>query len=245
VSIIGTTLAQALFIRTDAGVAVSYATKAAFVAAGWDIVWQDSDGVALDDQPTWTLSVGSAGRHVIGFTNPAGQWTAKITQLAANFSNPLEFSGEGLANDADTLYATLVGSLGVPATDVTTDGEVRIFDGDSLRIDFTVLETALAYVGADSLADCDELTAALKLDTENSDDDADLDTFTPTIISDTSGSRSVRVDEDAFPATLAVPDLADEVRARCDLRLVKGTRQVIAATRSVVVLWKAHSDAGP
>ncbi len=240
-AVIGTTLAQALYIQTDAGVAVNYATKAAFTGAGWDISWQDPTGAALSPQPVWTLSAGAGGRHVVGLVNPAGQWTAKVVQLAGNFSNPLEFSGEGLANDADTLYATLVGSLGVPATDITTGGEVRIFDADSLRIDFTVLETALAWIGASSLANCDSLVAELKLVTLNSDDPATVATMAETIISDTSGNRVVRVDVDAFPAALAVPDAASEVRARCDLRLVKGAREVIAATRDVTVLWKAHT----
>lgn len=240
-SVIGTTLAQALYLKTDAGAAVSYATKALFIAAGWDIIWQDSTGTALSTQPTWTLSAGSGGRHVVGFTCPAGQWTAKVVQIASNFSNPLEFSGEGLANDADTLYATLVGSLGTPATDVSTDGEVRIFDGNSLRIDFSVLETALAFIGASSLADCSSISAELKLITLNSDDPATVATMTETILADTSGNRTVRVDVDAFPAALAVPDAAADVRARCDLRLVKGAREVVAATVSVVVLWKAHT----
>jgi hypothetical protein len=237
--VIGTILAQALYIKTDAGAAVNYATKLLFTGAGWDIIWQDSSGVALTSQPTWTLSAGSGGRHVVGFANPAGQWTAKVVQIASNFSNPLEFSGEGLGADADLIYATILSSGGVPATTLATDGEVRIFDSDSMRVDFTVLEAALAAVGASSLATLDSMVAEIKLITKNSDDPADVTGLTEAILTDTSGARVVRVDLNAFAAALAVPDGEDELRARIDLRIVKGTRQVIAATRSLVILWKA------
>ncbi len=240
-SVTGTILAQALYIQTDAGVAVNYATKAAFTGAGWNIVWQDSDGVALTSQPTWTLSAGSGGRHVVGFENPEGQWTAKVVQIASNLSNPLEFSGEGLGADAELIYATILASGGLPATSIATDGEVRIFDSDSLRVDLTVLEAALTYVGATSLADLSSMVAEIKLITLNSDDPATVTGLTETILTDTSGARVVRVDLDAFASSLEVPDGEAETRARIDLRIVKGARQAIASTRSLVILWKALS----
>jgi len=238
--IVGTELPQAMYLKTDAGVAVVYASKAAFTAAGWAITWYDQDGVALASQPTWDLQAGTSdGRHVVSFINPSGQWTAKVTQLAGHFSNPIEFGGEGLANDADTLYAAWASSGGSPATDTSTDGEVTMYHGDSIRIDLTVLEAALTAIGATSLADCSAIAAEIKRTSQDSDDAADVTTLAETIVTDTSGNRLVRASLDAFPVILAVADDEDSLTARCDLRLTKGTKTIIAATRTVRVLWKA------
>jgi hypothetical protein len=78
--IAGDTIAKVLYLQTLSGRSLSYASKAAFQADGWDISWTDTDADALSSQPTWTVEAdGTNGRHVIEYTLPSGVAIAKVT----------------------------------------------------------------------------------------------------------------------------------------------------------------------
>lgn len=241
--ITGTVLAQALYVQVDTtGVGTAYATKAAFLAAGHAITWQDSSGTALSSQPVWGLSAGTAdGRHVLNFVNPSGQWTAKLVPASGFIIAPAEVPGEGLSNDADTLYNQMLNTTGAPATSLTTNGDFTWYDGNSLSIDMTVLDTALTFIGATSLADTVAMLAEIKIKTKDSSVAADVPTLTETIKTDTLGARVVTVSVDAFPAAVLVPTGQQVLSIRCDLKLTKGGKSITAAVRNGSVLWKANT----
>ncbi len=236
------TIPQVLFLMDEAGVPLVYANKAAFTGAGWNLSWQDDDGVALASQPTYTLSAGEAtGRHVVGFSPPIDAWTVKITKPSTYRSDPWEFSGEATVYSLDDIFGAFVSGSGEAITETTTTGDVDIYDGNSIVIDLSVLEAALTAVGATSLADCTTLLAEIKLLSLNSDDPATVSALTESILSDTSGDRVVRAYVNTFPSELAVPDDVQTLAARCDLRITKGALTITAAIRNVTIRWKANT----
>lgn len=235
------TIPQVLFLCDVAGNPVTFANAAAFIAAGWNLTWQDNTGTALGSQPTWTLSAGdSNGRHVVGFQPPDGSWTVKLTVPAGYRSDPAEFAGEATVYDADSLYGLLVASDGVPVTESTTTGDLDIFDANSIIIDFSILEAALTELGIANLASADSMSAQIKLTSKNSADASDA-TLTTSIISDVSGARTVRGELDTFPAALEVPTGAKTLDTRADLRITKGAKTITVAIRNVTFRWKANT----
>jgi hypothetical protein len=236
----GTETPLPLFIQTAAGVATNYADKTAFLAATWDISWRDADDVALASQPTWTLSAGSGGRHVLNFTVPAGPWTARITVPSGFVVNPIEFWGEGLSYDADDIYGAIVASVGVPVTITATATTSTIYDGDSIAVLMSVPEGALTALGAANLAAC-TLSAQGKRRSLDSDAAADVTTFTETIVTDSANSRVVRVTLASFPSVWAVPDATQAVQARIDLRLTYSGQTLTASVHDLTISWKAHT----
>jgi len=227
-------------LQTSAGVAVNYADKTAFLAANWNLSFQDADGAALSPQPAWDISAGSGGRHVITFACPAGPFTCQIVRPAAHISNPWEFFGEGLTTSTDTLYALFLSSTGVPTTDTVNATQSVIFDGDSISINMLVSDSALTLLGAANLAAC-TLSAQAKRTTQDSDDAADVTTFTETIVTDTLGARLVNVSLAAFPSILSVPDDQETISARIDLRLTYSGKTLTGAVHNLTVTWKAHT----
>jgi hypothetical protein len=236
----GTETPVAIFIQTTAGVATNYANKTAFTGAGWDISWRDADDNALASQPTWDISAGSGGRHVINFVMPAGVWTARITVPAGSLITPIEFWGEGLTYDPDDIYGALVASVGTPVTATALATASTIYDGDSIAILMTVPEGALTALGAANLAAC-TLAAQGKRRSLNSDDAADVTTFTETIVTDTAGARVIRVTLAAFPSAWAVPDDTESVAVRIDLRLTYSGQTLTAAVHDLTISWKAST----
>jgi hypothetical protein len=224
------------------GVPQTYASKAAIQAASWDFTWYDGDGVALSSQPTWTLPVaGSNGRHLISFVNPDGVWTVAITKPSVDhMSVPAEFSGEGTTYDTDSLGAMIQSSIGITVVDTLTEGTAEIFHGDSIRLDFSVSESALTAIGAASLAACDALKAEIKKVSTDSSTAAEVTTLTESIVSDTAGNRVVRATLAAFPSAIAPPTGGQTTLAcRADLRLTEGSNTITASTINLTVKWRA------
>ncbi len=239
--ITGETVIQTLYLYDAAGALVSYATKAAMASAGWALTWYDNTGVALSSQPTWTLPVaGASGRHQIAFVMPSGVWTCKVTlPAAANVAAPAEFGDEGTAYDIDSVGSSIATSSGVALTAITIGDAVTVYDGDSLVFDFAVSEAALTELGAASLTAVTTKLVQIKLDSSDSSTAAIAATFTNSITSDVSGTRTLHAYVDAFPAALAVPAGTKSVSATAHLRLTNGTKTVIASAIAVTVQWKA------
>lgn len=241
--IAGETVIQTLYLYDAAGALVTYASKALMTGAGWDLTWYDNTGVALASQPTWSLPVaGASGRHQIAFVMPSGVWTCKVTlPAAANVSAPTEFGDEGTPYDIDSVGAQIATANGVAITPVTVGDSATIYDGDSIKLLFSVSEAALAYIGAASLTAADSRVAEIKLDSLDSSVAATA-TLTTSIISDTSGNRVVQGLLASFPAGLAVPTGTKSVSATAQLRITEGSLDCIASQIALTVLWKATTS---
>ncbi len=242
-SVTGNNLPKALYLFDAAGKPISFATKAAFLAANWALTWYDALGVALSTQPTWSLGAGDArGRHLVTYALPDGPWTARVsTPSDLHTSAPIEFDGEGSSYDADSLGGLLAASAGVVVNTTLVGSQTEIFHGDSIQLDFAVLEAALAYIGVSDLASC-TLSAGIKLNSNDTEDAQDA-TLSCAILADTSGNRVVRATLNTFPAALAPPTGGQQTQsAKAHLRLVNtGTtaRTVIASQYDITVKWKA------
>lgn len=240
-SITGDTVPQALFLYGVTGDPVNYATKAAFLADGWALTWYDKNDVVLASQPTYALDVGDVnGRHLVSFIKPADAFTVKVTRPSILHGHtPLEFDGEGLPYDDRTIGSLIVAASGLPVSNDSTSSTAEVFHGDSLRFDFSVTENALVRIGAANLAAC-TMAAEIKRTSIDSSTAADVATLIETIISDISGTRTVRGSLDAFPAILAPPTGGQTtLSCRADLRLTNGAKTITAATIAVTVKWKA------
>lgn len=240
-SVNGDFLPQALYLSDQVGNPAIYATKAAFIAAGWGITWFDSNGVALASQPSWSLGAGDArGRHHVTFALADAPWSARvITPTALHISAPTEFSGEGFGYDVDSLGGMIATSTGVTLVPTITTGAAEMFDGDSIDLTFSVPEAALASIGAANLAAVTTLAAEIKLDSKDSSAAGDVTTLTETITSDILGTRTVRAVLNAFPSVLAVPTANKSVSCTAHLRLTLGAKTIICSAISVTVKWKA------
>lgn len=180
------------------------------------------------------------GYHALSFTCPAGWWTARVRAPANGQSTPLAITGEGESYDNDSIGALVnAGTRPADPYEPTAASTLTIYDGNSILVDLSISETALAYIGAANLAAC-TLSAGIKLTSKTSDDPADV-TLTPTVVTDTTGARVVRCQVDTFPAALAIPDGVQELAARLDVRLTKSGRTVTGAVVAVTVKWKANT----
>jgi hypothetical protein len=132
--ITGDTIAQVLYLQTTAGVGASYANKAAFQAALWDLSWVDSSGVALTSQPTWSIAVVSGstnGAHLLTYTLPSGFAVTKVT-IPSGYVDPGTWTTFGEAYDADSLAGLMLTSQGVPGVQSAADGDLGdVVMGDS------------------------------------------------------------------------------------------------------------------
>ena len=232
-----------LELETAAGAALTYATKALFLAAGFALTWKDSTNTALATQPDWTLPVaGSGKRHQFDYVVPDGAWTIDITKPSTHIANPSEVSGEGQAYDDALIGARLDAGTGVTITPTLTASTAEMFDGDSINvIGISIPEAALTAIGATSLADCTSRKAFIKIDSQDSNDiptvpDTDL---TVTSTSDSSGNRVVKVTKDVFPPAIGVLDDGGSLSCTLHVRLTKGAKTIIAGEIKLAVRWTA------
>ncbi len=166
--ITGDTTAQAIYLQTLAGVGQSYANKAAFQGATWDLTWTDTSGVALTTQPTWTIAHESGsvnGKHIVTYTIPVGVSLVKPT-IPATMIDPGSWSNEGEAYDDDMIAGLLLSTAGVPSPSNAVDldlGDVVMGDSWNTGTRYIPLGklTALGYVFAD-LASGWTISAAFK-----------------------------------------------------------------------------------
>ncbi|MBA3589956.1 hypothetical protein [Methylibium sp.] len=134
--IAGDSKPKILILEASNGTAQSFASKAAFQAAGWDLIWRDVDGTALASQPTWTLSDEGSGRHRVKYTVPAGIYWVEPTIPAGYVMSPEAWANEGQSYDDDALAGLLQTSQGVPAIISADDGTLGdVVMGDSWTSD--------------------------------------------------------------------------------------------------------------
>ncbi len=162
--ITGESVPKIVCLQTTAGAAASYADKAAFTGAGWDLTWRDVDGTALASQPTWTIADEGASLHRIKYTVPAGFWWVEYTVPAGYRADPASFAGEGQSYDEDSIATLLQTNQGIPALQSAADRDLGdVVMGDSWNSGtLTVPVGKLSTLGFTTLTGLSVITAALK-----------------------------------------------------------------------------------
>ena len=245
----GSTATFPVILQDVSGDPLIYADKAAFTSAGWDIIFYDNTGAPLGTQPVWDLLIGTNSvepdTYQVQYVVPAGEYTAVIDIPGDNFVSPSVFSDRGETSTGETvtnaqIYAAIIQSGGALIAPTTTSSAITVYQDDSISVDIPVTEAALAAIGVTSLADCDSISAQLKLNDTNATVSAEVTTFNELIISDVSENRLVRASLDSYPVELDVngPQGAS-VGARLDLRITEGTKTIIAGTVDVTAVWAA------
>ncbi len=157
------------------GAALSYANYAAFVAAGWDLVYraaQTTQSFTYTIQPHPDAELAAEGCHLVVFTLINGQGPLSIQKPATGTgwaNKPTCFQVGAEQTDQDQLFNALLTSVGVAVADsTTTTQDYTTIEGDSFAKEFTARETALTNQGftCDSLTDGTlALTCELRLPT--------------------------------------------------------------------------------
>jgi len=242
--ITGDTAVKLLILESDSGVAQSYADKAAFQAAGWDLSWQDTAAVALSPQPTWTIADQGNGLHLVAYAVPAGITWAEVTIPAGYIASASAWADEGQSYDADSIAGILNLNQGIPAVSSASDGDLGdVVDGDSWNSGvLTVPIGKLTRVGLSDLSTFDTITATLKQDPSNTPVEIDADF-------DDVSARTVHASWDTFPSDM---ELGDDARALSaiwylDITLTQNSPLlVITPLRyKLTVRWNRTATPGP
>lgn len=229
------------------GAALDYASKAAFLSDGWLLTWMDVDGVDLASQPTWDLVRSDTdGDHQFKAEVPYGWYRSKLTVPAGKYATVTNWIGRGTNYGNDDIGGMIASAGAVTVTPTVTSDTATMFDGDSLDFDVSVTESALASIGAASLAACDTRRAYIKLDSTaaGAAPTVDYTDLTVTILTDTSGDRTLSITKDAFPTALAVPSTTKAVNCTLMLELGEGTKVIMAAEVAITILWSSRDGAG-
>ncbi len=240
---VGETDILVLYLEDAAGAALNYASKALFQAANFDLTWKDNTGTALSTQPTWDLESSSGKRHQFSYIVPADPWTIEVTVPSTHVSTPKEISGEGDSYSIDDIGSILASTGSVTISPTSTSTTATMFDGDSIYIAGIVIPAiALTAIGASSLADCSTRLAFIKRESQDSNDPPDValaNGLTVTATADSGGNHVVKVECTAFPAILGVLDDTDALSAKVQVRLTKGSKEIVAAEVALTVRWVA------
>ncbi len=244
--ITGDSAVKLLSLQTTAGVAASYANKAAFTGASWDLTWRDVDGTALASQPTWTISDEGGGVHRVKYTVPAGVFWVEPTVPGTHRVDPYAWGGEGQSYDSDALAGLLLSSQGVPSVLSAGDSDLGdVVMGDSYNTGTLYLTlgklTRMGFAYAD-LASGWTITAGLKA--------IPADTMISSGVTATFGA-SVAVDGAfsvgwvTFPTGLNLTSTEESKQFYMDVQLKKTSGgQIITANRySLRVVWQRDTTA--
>lgn len=233
--ITGDTIGKALYLQTLSGRSLTYASKAAFTADGWDIVWKDTSGTNLSSQPTYTVTSQGGGRHTIAYTVPSGIWLAFVT-VPAWASDPGVWGAEGTANDIDTVAGILSTSQGVPGVQSASDSDLGdVVMGDSWNSG--TLTIPLGKISAFGYSDLTgmTLTAAFKQDPTTTAVAA-----TATILD--ASARTITVSWITFPAAMNLAGTATDERqvwyADAQLKHTVSGRIITGYRFQLAVVWQ-------
>ena len=238
---------QPIILQDSAGAAIVLADTAAFIAAGWDVVFRDFAGSVIAGVDWEVYPTDADDLYQLAFMAPVQPYSAEILPPSDEFVAPAGFGGRGSLYTIDTIAGLIQTSSGSFPMSVFT-ASLTIYQDDSLTVPVTINEAALTLVGATSLADLTDITAAIKLTATDATDAPDVDDPVVTIVTDTSGDRTLSVTRAAFPDPLDVPDggASQRTSARLDVRISKtistgNTLSIIAAVIDLDVAWSANA----
>ena len=226
------------------GVPQDFADKAAMVSAGYALTGYDETGTALGVAVTWDMERSETnGDHLLSYAVPLGAFALRLTVPVADYASVALWNGIGYIYGPDDLGSLIATTGSITLTPTTTSDDAEMFDGDSISVVMRVTEAALTAAGAASLAACDTLRAYIKLDSVDSGaaPTVDYTDLTVTILTDSSGDRTVRVTKDAFPTALAITDAAKSLTCKVQLELGESTKLITAATVGLTIKWVARN----
>lgn len=238
---------QPLILQDSAGAAIVLADTAAFIAAGWDVVFRDFAGSVIAGVDWEVYPTGAADLYQLAFMAPAQPYSAEILPPSDEFVAPAGFGGRGNLYTMDTIAGLIQTSAGSFPMAIFTNS-LTVYQDDSITVPVTINEAALTLVGATSLADLDSITAAIKLNDTDATAAPDVDDPVVTIVTDTAGDRTLTVRRVAFPTVLDVSTGGSSQRtaARLDVRIAKtistgNTLSIIAAVIDLDIVWSANA----
>jgi hypothetical protein len=189
-------------LETIAGVNLSYANYAAFIADGWALTFKDINNATLT--VTYTVTDLGSGIHLVKFLQQSGVYYVYLTVPAAYYSSALGFSEEGLVYDTNYIGSILLSNSDIVYENDTNSGyDFSYIDGDSIKETVQITENALVRIGAANLAACTIVCGVKDFATKNSADSPNA-TLTTAITSDTSGNRFISIYANTFPSALAL-----------------------------------------
>jgi hypothetical protein len=244
---------QPVILQSAEGAALAYADKTAFMAAGWGVAFRDYDGNEITGV-TWDIipSGDVDDLYLLAFFAPTQPYSVSLIPPDDEVVVPAAFGGRGNLYTMDTIAGLIRTANGSFPMAVFTSS-LTVYQDDSITVPVSINEAALTLVGATSLADLDDITAAIKLTATNATDAPDVDDPVVTIVTDTSGDRTLSIRRAAFPDQLDVPDggASQRTSARLDVRISKQvgtgvTLTIIAAVVDLDVVWSANAgEASP
>ena len=237
---------QPIVLQSSAGDPLVYADKAALEAAGWEVIFRDWFGSVISGVDWELYLTGAPDLYQLAFMAPVQPYSCEIIPPDDEFVAPAGFGGRGSLYTIDTIAGLIQTSAGSFPMSVYT-ASLTIYQDDSITVPVTINEAALTLVGATSLADLTDITAAIKLTSTDATDAPDVDDPVVVIVTDTSGDRTLSVTRAAFPEPLDVPDggASQRTAARLDVRISKNDLSVIAAVIDLDVVWSANAGEAP
>jgi hypothetical protein len=239
--IAGDTKPKLLILQDPSGANLSYASKAAFQAAGFNLTWYDNTGTALAAQPTWTIADQGNGIHMVAYAVPSGFYWVKPTLPTGTVINglvvpytvsPTTWANEGEIYDADAIAGLLLTAQGVPVVNSADDGDLGdVVEGDSFTTDS--LEVPLGSLTKFGFSDLTGFTISASLmKTPNGTEVA----INSAIVS--TSARTVKAYWDSFPAALALTSGTQSQEWFLDIQLVNGTKKLTPLRYALNVVWQ-------
>ena len=240
------------------GNGLSYASKAAFEAAGWSLSFRDpATGNALGSQPAYTLSpvTGVTGRHTVLVTLGTSAWYVRITPptTAYDFAVLPGAMWDGSTYDADDLYARLstVYGTSLSGSTVSTATLPNTVEGDSYATTVTVPAAYLARMGWTDLTGA-TLTGTIRRPT-------DTTTGTPAATLDGTGTppngllavngvdnKAIDISWTTYPTGMvfdAGERVAGTVNFRVELQAVKAGKKLTVLYNATLPVYRQDNTA--
>lgn len=236
-----------------AGAGLAYASKAAFEAAGWSLVFIDmSTGLAVSPTISYSLAsvAGVTGRHTVsGITLTSSSWFVRITPPNTSHSfivlPTAAWSGE--QNDADTIYSRLNTLYGVsPTTTIPGVTLGALVEGDSYSATVQVPTSYLSRMGWTNLTGCTlHGTIRRSSDTTTGTPAASLTMVSDPILAIGSDPTTFSISWTSYPSGMVLT--SDErieglCRFRVEVQAIKSSKQLTILYNSPLVAYRQDDN---
>lgn len=235
-----------LQVLTEFSQVLSFATAAAFTAAGWNLTFKDAAaGTALSPQPAWEIAHEVDGMHRVSIdAEPDAPWYAAVTVAPGGYTPQLVLLGVGEAYSNSDLASLILSAFGTATSGAVAVTSGRLDDwveGDIIyRTELVIPQWALDAVGATDLSDGVTLLAGIKKPfptVESATTQFAILTCTATDVP----NRLVKLD-DVWNVLLALTTGSERQAYKIDISLKKTTRRITAARFDIDVVWQADNQ---
>ncbi len=229
-------------LQTAAGAALSYADSAAFLAAGWTVVYEIS-GASVTPTYTFTVINATLGRYEIGLTLQYGKGTFYLVPPAGLVCNVEAFILDVEDNSIDNIAGLILSSAGTPSVDTgITTYQYQVTEGDSFNRELTVALTALAYFGYTDLTWVSTATAAARTAANRLSTSPD---FTLTADVTDAANRIVVIGWSTFPTGASISGFAiTAVSTGSKTFKVSGDKRAFFTGITALRIWNSTANDG-